>query len=278
MGSNLCIANEIAREQAKLLYRDEDLEDQDSEEDDLFDDNVFSLGRLFSYALLREDGQLWKGLAKDEIEALQTDSIDDPEHWQPRNAQQLLEIFRQVKERLERENEQMPVDHLLWYVDEEGNRFNGSTKLTLPWGGIQLLAPPNPFVRLDGDRHDPEHRWELCQYNLRIDADLLDQSNRATMRNIENFLKEKGINSLDNISSIGSETVSISFETVSQIDSIVAEPAGWIPVQPVLDMLGWRVEVKSKDALDSFLPDLNLAIECYEEAISENTPFYWLVQ
>ncbi len=68
MGLNLCIANESAREQAKLLYCDEDLEDEDSEEDDdLFYDNIASLERHFSSALMREDGQLGKGLTKDEI-------------------------------------------------------------------------------------------------------------------------------------------------------------------------------------------------------------------
>lgn len=193
MGWNFCIATESDRERARLLNPVES-----SDEDyDLFNAGINSLSRQFSYGLLSEDGLFQKGLVESEVEALNPDSIDDPEHWRSRNPQQLLEIFRRVKERLEQENELMPVDHFLWYVDEKGERCNGSTTITLPFGGTELKLPHSPMVKLDGGHHDPNHRWELRQYDLRIDADLLAQFNLEIERKVENYRIENNIESPD---------------------------------------------------------------------------------
>ena len=267
MGWNFCIATESDREQAKLLNPAE----SSSEDSAGFNTGIHSLSRQFSYALFREDGLLQKGLVENELEALNPDSIDDPEHWQSRNPQQLLEIFCKVKGRLEQEQELIPVDHFLWYVDEQGKRWNGSTQITLPFGGVELKLPHNPIVKLDGGHHDPNHRWELRQYDVHIDADLLAQLNLEMERAVENCRLENGIESLDS-------TFSISSPGVSAIDPLVKVPTGWIPVQPVLEVLGYRVEVQSEDALSSFQADLDTAIRYCEQAIRMNAPFYWLIQ
>lgn len=267
MGWSFCIATESDRERARLLNPAES-----SDEDyDLFYTGINSLSRQFSYALFREDGLLQKGLVENEVEALNPDSIDNPEHWRPRNPQQLLEIFCRVKEQLEQDNEQMPVDHFLWYVDEQGKRCNGSTQITLPFGGIELKLLHSPIVKLDGGHHGSNHRWELRQYDVHVDADLLAQFNFEMERMVENYRLENGIESLDS-------TFSISFPGISAIDPLVAVPTGWIPVQPVLEVLGYQVEVQSVDALSSFQPDLDTAIRCCEQAICVSTPFYWLIQ
>ncbi|HIK14177.1 MAG TPA: hypothetical protein IGS53_02575 [Leptolyngbyaceae cyanobacterium M33_DOE_097] len=246
--------------------------DEASDEDyDQFYEAVTSLSRQFSYALLRKSGQLWKGLTENEVKALDPDEIGDPDKWQPRDPQQLLEIFCRVKERLEKENEQLPVDHFLWYIDEEGERCNGSTQITLPPGGIELKLPHDPIVKLDGGHQDVNHRWELRKYDVHIDANLLAQSNREMEREIENYCKENGIDRLNG-------TFSVAFSGTSRIDPLVEVPVEWIPVQPVLDVLGYRVEVESVDALSTFQADLDTAMICCKQAIRVTSPLYWLMQ
>lgn len=244
MGWNFCIATESDRERYRRLLNLVEPPDEDYDE---FYAGVNSLSRQFSYALFR-DGLLQKGLDENEVEAFSPDGIDDPEQWQPRDPQQLLEIFRKVKERLGEENEQMPVDHFLWYVDEQGRRCGGSTQITLPYGGIEMKVPHPPMVKLDGGHHDLDHRWELRQYDVHIDPELLAQSKGFS------FLGFPGIN------------------------PIVEVPMEWIPVRPVLEVLSYRVEVESINSLSSFQPDLDLAIHCCEEAIRLNTSFYWLME
>lgn len=281
MGWNLCIATENDRNKAKLLKQnqalndddydddDEDEDDEDEDEYDLFYEGITSLSRHFSYALLRDHGQFRKWLSDHEVQALEPNSLDDPDRWQPRDPQQILEILCRLRKRLERENEQMPVDHFLWYVDEQGRRWKGATQITLPFGGIQLKVPNDPIVKLDGGHHDPDHRWELRKYDVRVDANLLAQLNRES----EDIRTKHG----DNVQIANDAYVSrISY--VSRIDPLVNEPVGWIPVQPVIEVLGYRVEVKSENALARFQPDLNSAIECCEQAICTGSPIYWLME
>ncbi|MBD2258294.1 hypothetical protein [Pseudanabaena sp. FACHB-2040] len=144
-------------------------------------------------------------------------------------------------------------------------------QITLPFEGIELKLPHSPIVKLDGGHHNPNHRWELRQYDVHIDADLLTQFNLEGQRKVENYRMKNGIESLDS-------TFSISLPSVSAIDPLVEIPTEWIPVQPILEVLGYRVEVQSVNALSSFQPDLDTAIRCCEQAIRLNTPFYWLIQ
>ncbi|MBW4622181.1 MAG: hypothetical protein KME17_22860 [Cyanosarcina radialis HA8281-LM2] len=268
MGWNLCIATECERERAKLMQSHEA---SDDENEDLFYEGFTSLSRQFSYGLLRDDGEFYKDLTKDELEALEPDDIECPERWQARNPQRLLEILCAVRERLERENEQMPVAHFLWYIDETGRRWNGSTQITLPFGGIELKVPHNPIVKLDGGHNNPDRRWDLCQYDVRVDANLLAQYNRELQDYCTKYAAELGIDPLNT-------AFSICGGSFSQIEPLVEEPVGWIPVQSVLDVLGYRVEVESEDALATFQPDLKAAIECCEQAILTGTPIYWLME
>ncbi|MEO0456595.1 MAG: hypothetical protein AAF152_08430 [Cyanobacteria bacterium P01_A01_bin.114] len=261
MGWNFCIATESDCEQAKLLNP---LESSD-EDYELFYAGINSLSRQFSYALAKEGGLLQKGLVENEIEALNSDDIDSPDHWRPRNPRQLMRIFCRAKERLKQENEQMPVDHFLWYVDEQGKRLNGSTQITLPFVGIELKLPHGSIVKLDGGHHNPNHRWELRKYDVHIDADLLAQFHLE----IDRYRVENDIE-------LHEGAFSISMPGVSAIDPLVEVPIEWIPVQPVLEVLGYRVEVQSVDALSSFEPELDRAICCCEQAIRMNVHLYWL--
>lgn len=222
-----------------------------------------SLSRHFSYQLLRDYGELRKWLTEREVEDLQPNSVDDIDHCPSRDPRYFLEILFRVRERLEQESEQMPVDHFLWFVDEKGKRWNGSTTIRLPFGGIELKVPHSPMVKLDGGHHNPEHRNELCHYNLRVDPDLLAQ----LMREWEKIRVEHGF--ADGVYAAGG-----SFGP--RTNPLVEEYIGWIPAQPILNVLGYQVEVQSVDALSSLRPDLDEAIECCEQAIHAGQPLYWL--
>ncbi|MGD1855159.1 MAG: hypothetical protein ACFB2W_13015 [Leptolyngbyaceae cyanobacterium] len=265
MGWNFCIATESDREQAKRL-RTVDSADEDYE---LFNTSINSLSRQFSYALSKRNELLQSFFEEKEAEALNADDIEYPNHWQPRNPQQLLEIFCKVKEQLEQENGQMPVNHFLWYLDEQGNRYNGSTKITLPFQGIELKLPHDPIVKLDGGHHDPEHRWELRMYDVHIDADLLTQFQLEIERKMERYHMENDIEPSD-------DTLPMAFQGGSAIDPLVEVPVKWIPVQPILEVLGCQIEVQSIDSLAALQPDLDTAIYCCEQAIRLNAPLYWL--
>lgn len=266
MGWNLCIAIESDRNKAKLLKQNqalnEDDDDENEDEYDLFYDGITSLSRQFSYALLRDYGQFRMWLSDHEVKALAPDSLDDPDCWQPRAPQQILEILCRLRKRLERENEQIPMDHFLWYIDEQGRRGNGSTRITLPFGGIQLKVPHDPIVKLDGGHHDPDHRWDLRKYDVRVDANLLAQLN----------CESEGISIKDG----NNVQISTYYSYVSRIDPLVEEFVGWIPVQPVIEILSYRIEVESVTALTMFEPELDRAIEYCEQAICTGSPIYWL--
>ena len=49
-----------------------------------------------------------------------------------------------------------------------------------------------------------------------------------------------------------------------------------MPVEPVLNILGHRIEVTSMDALASYEPDLTAAIDCCMQARREGLPLFWL--
>jgi hypothetical protein len=274
VGWNFCIAMESDRQQARLLNSVESSE----EEHELFYQRTIGLSRHFSYALFNDDGELRRWLTKKESNVIFANSMDDPDSWEPSDPQQLRKIFCKIKKRLKQESEKMPVDHFLWYIDETGERWNGSTQITLPFGGITLELPQDPIVKLDGSHNDPDHRWELRQYEVRIDPDLLAQYKYHTAHEVEKYFAENSaellnsdFDSVDNITSIAF------IGTTSPIDPLVKVPIEWIPVEPVPEVLGHRVEVESIDALSLFQADLDTAIECCEEAIRLDSPFYWLI-
>lgn len=268
MSWSFCIATEAARNQAIQVHPAEI-----SEEDRDFSAEITSLSSHFSYELFYENGLLQRGLSQDEVKALEPDSrgFDNPAQWRPRNPQQLLEIFSRLKNRLAQENEQMPVDHFLWYIDREGGRWNGSTQITLPFGGIELRVPHNSMVKLEGGHRDPNHRWELRQYDVHVDADLLAQYLRETEREIESYRMQSG-------SKFANDGSAEAFAFVTSANlPLVEVPIRWIPVQPVLDVVGYRIEVQSIDALSSFQSDLDATIRCCEQATQMNAPLYWLI-
>ena len=61
------------------------------------------------------------------------------------------------------------------------------------------------------------------------------------------------------------------------IDPLVDEPEGWVPAEPVLDVLGQRIEVRSEDALAMLGPDLAEAIACCQRARVEGLPLFSLM-
>jgi hypothetical protein len=263
MGWNLCIAAERDRERALAL---DQLGDRTPEDDcEAFDQGLTSLDRHFSYELLRDYGQLRKHLTPEEVEALEPDHIDSPDRWQARDPDRLLAILRGVRERLDRENDLLPLDHFLWFVDEEGKRWNGSTQITLPFGGIELKVPHGPIVKLDGGHRDPKHRNELREYEVRVDPDLLAQFNRE----VEQYEMEH---------SLEGESFTFFGPFGPRTEPLVEKPKGWVPVQPVLDVLGCRVEVETVDAQSALRPDLDRAIERIEQAKQSGSPLYWLMQ
>ena len=175
MGWNLCIATEGDRKRAIALNQQSELTNSDNFA--ALEERIVSLSRHFTYELLHDGGQLWKYLTPEEVNLLTPDYIGEPVRWQPRDPEQLLITVCKVQELLREENGQLPLNHFLWFVDNDNKRQNGSTEITLPFGGIELKVPHDPIVKLDGGHHDPEHRHELRRYKMHIDLELLAQFN-----------------------------------------------------------------------------------------------------
>jgi hypothetical protein len=263
MGWNFCLATESDRTKANSLR---ELGNQASEADyESANKGIIHLSRQFSYALLHDDGKFRKWLTEHDIASLAAHDVEAPERWQNQEPQQLLQIFYKIRDQLEQKSANMPTDHFLWFVDEHGKRWNGATVITLPPGGIELKVPHEPMVKLEGHR-DSKHRNELRLYNLRIDAALLAQHNHE----LEEIMKRDHI-------SPGSEFI-LYGNHGPQTNPIVEEFIGWLPVEPVLEVLGYRVEVNSVNALSMFRPDLNLAIDYCEQALRTGSPLYWLTE
>lgn len=149
MSWHLCLANESDRAKALLLA---ELESEEELEDtyDLAYANILHLSGHFSYELLPGNGQLRKWLTASEIDLLEPDDIEDPEHWQHRDPEFFVATLCKVRERLAQESENMPVEHFLWLIDGEGERLYGATTIILPEGDIELKVPHPPMMRLDG--------------------------------------------------------------------------------------------------------------------------------
>lgn len=262
MGWNLCLATEKDRVSAcHLESLGPDASDRDYE---LASRSTVSLSRPFSYGLCR-DGALREWLTAEELDFLWLDDIDEPSSWQQKEPAAFLAILRKVRARLHEESSNMPVDHFLFFVDEVGKRWGGATRITLPFGGIEWKFPHEPMLKLDGGHHDPSHRNELRVYDVRIDPELLEQSQRE----LEEQLKAQSSDSQSGRLIYGNYG--------SRTNPIVEEPTGWLPVQPMLDVLGCQVEVRSTDALSLFSSDINRAVAYCEQCIEEKNPLYLLM-
>ena len=216
-----------------------------------------------SYELLEEDGCLRAFITEQDLGRLGTDRFDCPVTWVARDADAIREILERVLLRLREENERLPIDHFLSFVDEEGKHWNAFTRITIPVGGIELTYPHDPIIKLDGSHGEIDHRHELRRYRVRVDPVKLE----AFMARILGRVEESGLE--------GNVTLEGPLSGYGD-DPLVEEPDGWVPVEPVLNILGQRLEVKSMDALASYGPDLTAAIDCCKQATSEGLPLFWL--
>jgi hypothetical protein len=226
-------------------------------------EKVTWLSRSFSYQLLEEYGCLRAFITEQDVERLWMASFYSPAEWEERDAESIREILERVLLRLRVENERLPIDHFLSFVDEEGKQWNASTQITIPFGGIELTYPHDPIIKLDGSHGEIDHRHELRRYRVRVDPVKLE----AFMARILGRVEESGLE--------GNVTLEGPLSGYGD-DPLVEEPDGWVPVEPVLNILGQRLEVKSMDALASYGPDLTAAIDCCKQAMSEGLPLFWL--
>lgn len=243
MGWNICLA--ANSNHLKISYL-ESLGDSASEEDyELAHQEIISLSRSFSYELFRDDGPLRKCLTDSDIALLDLYDIEDSAGWQCQDPESLLAFFYKLKERLTQENAQMPVDHFLFLVDETGKHWGGATIITLPFNDVELKAPHEPMMKLDGGHRNLAHRSELRMYDVRIDPELLTQHDHE----MKKLLNKQNITDSQNGLIVYGNSV--------KTNPIVEEPTGWFPVKPVLNVLGCRVDVASTDALSSLGSDLS---------------------
>ena len=262
MGWNLCLATESDYIKANhLALLGENAEDEDYE---IAERELIQLSQPFSCALF-DDDRLQQWLTEDDIELLVLNNIDNPTCWRRQDPEYILSIFRKVRAGLIQNNSQMPVDHFLFFIDESGRRYRGgSTSITLPFGGIELKVPHGPIMRLDGGHKDLLHRNELRMYSVHIDPKLLAQHNCATSLQIQKHKQ-----------SIQKEV--IPYATSNQrINPLVEEPIGWLPVEPTLCVLDYKIKVSSVDAQSLFGPDLDIATRYCKQLIRVGSPIYLL--
>lgn len=136
------------------------------------------------------------------------------------------------------------------YRSRSESRSRGHGQITIPFGGIELVYPHDPIVKLDGGHGDPLHRLELQTFRVRIDPVRLGRYTEQLLRRVAEQGLTAGTYVID-----GPPGGPV-------IDPLVEEPDGWIPAEPVLDVLGHRVEVRSQDAVAMLEPDLAEAIAC----------------
>jgi hypothetical protein len=227
-------------------------------------EGVTWLDRHFSYELL-QDGCLQAFLTGEEVEILARGWIDDPDEWIERDPGPIGYILKRVRSLLHERNGQLPIHHFLWFVDKDGKRWGGGTQTTIPFGGIEYTDPHDPMIKLDGGHGDLEHRNELKRFNVRIDPILLDQFQAQMQRHAQRLGIKEG-ESFTVYGGLGEP----------MIDPLIKEEDGWLPVEPVLNILGDRIEVQSEDALAMLGPDLDLAIEFCDRARAEGLPLFWL--
>lgn len=228
-------------------------------------ERVTWLSQPFSYELERDCGCLGGFITPEEAAALSPDDVYNPDDWRPRDAGRIARILSRLRDRLREENDRLPVDHVLWFVDENGKRWNGSTQITPPFGGIKLRQALREVVKLDGGHGDIAHRSDLKRYRVRVDPVKLEQ---LTVR-AQRWIVECGLGARQGV------TLPRTF-AAADADPLVEEFDCWVPVAPVLDVLGARVEVQSFDALARFGRDLDAAIKVCHRCRTEGLPLFWL--
>jgi hypothetical protein len=229
-------------------------------------EQVTWLSKHCSYELLRDYGCLRAFITEEERRQLSPDSIDEPAGWEERDAGPIGGILARVLARLRDENERLPVHHFLRFVDEDGRRWGGGTQITIPFDGIELTYPHSPIVKLDGGHGDLLHRLELKKYRVRVDRVKLEEFNAQLLRKASDLgLKE------------GEDFTFYGPFGGPSIDPLVEESEGWVPAEPVLEVLGQRVEVQSEDALAMLEPGLVEAIACCDRAKAGGLPLFWLM-
>ncbi|MEM6782418.1 MAG: hypothetical protein AAF624_01600 [Bacteroidota bacterium] len=248
------------------LYEEAAGDPGDAVEDleDAYYEGLTSLSRGFSSAFYNV---LQSALTDEEADLVHHDSIETPDAWTPRDANRLLYLLQKVRAWLIENKEQIPIKHFIWYVDENGKRRNGRLFITLPFGQIGFQIPHDPIVRLVGLHDDLDHRWALRKYDIRIDPDLLDQYNREWQALLEKHGRE-GPDGTFRIGFLGTSGM--------PKQPFIEEPAGWLPVEPVMDVLGFRIEVDSVEEHLHWLPELGKAIERCEREAQLGSPVYWL--
>lgn len=261
MGWNLCIASEKARQIAlQIDHLDADAAYALGEKRD---QHIVDLSRHFSYNLLREGGLLYSWLSESDLATLEPDDLENPASWRARNPSSILDILARVHDRLRRENAALPVTHYLWCVDASGKRTGGHSSLTLP-PGPHKKRPKQ--IRLYGNHTDPQHRNDLKTCTIRIDPDHL-KSLRTAIRREHPFLYL--------LSRFTPLDVTIT-HTPSVEDPEVEEHSGWIPAEPVLNIMGYRVEVSSEDVFSRLGPDLEIVVARCAQSRDNGQPMYWL--
>jgi hypothetical protein len=206
-------------------------------------------------------------LGEDAQVLLRPDSTDEPESWEPRDAGRFSAILGRVRERLAAENGRLPLLQFLWWVDGEGERWGGSTQITLPFDGIELVHPHPPVVKLDGGHGDVSHRGELRVDRVRVDPILLEKF-EADWRG---QISPPGLGDDPE----GPVLMLPGYPNQAAYP-VVSEHEGWLRAEPVMTVLGQRIEVETLDALGRFGPDLNLAIEVCDRARDAGRPLFWL--
>lgn len=169
--------------------------------------------------------------------------------WAAKDPQQVRKHIEWIYTCLQAEDEQLPPTHFLRYVDEQHGKRR-ATQLYVPPGGIPLQVDHLPILKLEGNHHDPEHRDELQMYSVRITPESLNAS-RADQERWQ--------------ASYGGPP------------PWLEEPSGWIAARPIIEVLGYKIQVESLTWLERYEKDLTAFLSFCERAEAAGKPLFLLM-
>lgn len=224
------------------------------------------LSRGFTYALLRDDGDLAGVLDPALLRRLQPDWNEDEDAWQERDPAALRADLDAVWVAVQDRNGDLPVQHRL-----ESRGVHGTPDLLLPAGTFDWAEPPARMTRLDGDHGDPAHRDDLRAVDVRVHPDAVAWGRRRRAR--PRWLRRP---------------IRIGRFTWAR-RRMLAPPPGepprlwfvegattWLPAAATVEVLGERVEVDSWDAVRRYGPDVAEARAVCERAERAGRPVFWI--
>ena len=220
-------------------------------------------------ALLSADSEVRPYLAPALVRRLAPDWGNDPASWSARDPAALRADFEAVRASVIDHNDVLPVR----YTFPLRNGSSVGSGAIVPFREMDYTDPSDRLARLVTEHGDPDHRGDLRVEYLSPHPDarawVRRYRSRSTWARTRDAVRSRWLFLRGPIPN------AMGGEPRPPPPHFVEESAEWLPIEPVIEVLGERVEVAREDAVSRYVPSLDLAIGFCEDAARAGRPVFW---